>query len=901
MRKTRKTHQAHWLPKIGLWRLVKNTIQATALVVGLVALSYSPVLAATQTVTTTNDSGAGSLRDAIANAASGDSIVFAPSLSGQTIALSSRIEITLNLTITGGQVITLSGNDTTPIFDIDNGATVTLDGLTFVNGYNATLHGGAIVNSGNLTVTNSLFSDNEAGQNGGALFSDGTVTISDSSFINNVAGLRGGAIDNNGTMALTNGQISNNRAINGGGLGNSGTFTVETTQILNNTALNGAGGGIANSEGFTVTESTLSGNSASNGGGLYNSGEMTVERSTLAGNQAADGAGASNSGGLHLNNSTFSANIATNLGGALFNSVSVNLRNSTLTENEAPSGAGIYSNSNATYPTHTLIVNQASGDDCVGVVTSNSYNIDSDGSCSLEGTGDQPSQTLELGELADNGGPTQTHSIPSGSSAHNGGNTTCQASDQRGIERAQNTNCDIGAHELIVPTMTILGNSVPLTNGDDTPDVADDTNYGNVPIDEPKTTIFSITNSGEEDLVITDFDTTDPRFAAIGLPLVIPGNSTVELPIQFSPGETEEFTATLTITHNDPAQEPFVFTVMGTGVPAVDDPGTDDGSDDGSGSGDGSGTGDGSGSDDGSGVGIGAGSGGSAGFSAVPSESGGLGTYRTDPNSGCWQSDFLIGCVFFNSQRIDYATGGNHYLDVAEIVVQDNLVCLNVPAGYQISGYTLNQDPDRFVANTNCYQYDPITDFDVYRVDFAIIPVTGASGPNGDGSGTFASGSSDSGSGSAAERGAFFAQGATVSGAATPTETAVPPTQQPTEVPAEVISVTSTAYAVAVIQATEEAVAIAQATEEANPTRIAERLQQEQQELSIAATTRAEALVIQTPTYLEQEAAEIARTRRYFIQDVTLYILIGGSVIALGLLGGMAAQSMVHNRQEEEE
>ena len=65
------------------------------------AVPAEPVQAATHTVTNTNDSGAGSLREAIAAAASGDTITFNPSLAGQTIALSTQLDINKILTIDG--------------------------------------------------------------------------------------------------------------------------------------------------------------------------------------------------------------------------------------------------------------------------------------------------------------------------------------------------------------------------------------------------------------------------------------------------------------------------------------------------------------------------------------------------------------------------------------------------------------------------------------------------------------------------------------------------------------------------------------------------------------------------------------------------------------------------------
>src|SRR5262245_54361620 len=76
-------------------------------------------LPSTLTVLNTLDSGAGSLRDVIGHAKSGDMIVFAPSLDGQTITLTSdELAITKSLHIEGpgASLLTISGNDANRVF-----------------------------------------------------------------------------------------------------------------------------------------------------------------------------------------------------------------------------------------------------------------------------------------------------------------------------------------------------------------------------------------------------------------------------------------------------------------------------------------------------------------------------------------------------------------------------------------------------------------------------------------------------------------------------------------------------------------------------------------------------------------------------------------------------------------
>src|SRR5215471_19572295 len=91
----------------------------------------------TLTVLNTLDKGAGSLRDTITNSKSGDTIVFAPSLDGQSITLTSD-QLTINKSLDiegpGASLLAISGNDTFRVFDVSQGLTVTIAGLTLTHG-----------------------------------------------------------------------------------------------------------------------------------------------------------------------------------------------------------------------------------------------------------------------------------------------------------------------------------------------------------------------------------------------------------------------------------------------------------------------------------------------------------------------------------------------------------------------------------------------------------------------------------------------------------------------------------------------------------------------------------------------------------------------------------------------
>jgi hypothetical protein len=136
-------------------------------------------------VKNTNDSGNGSLRDVIACALDGETITFDPSLSGQTITLTTgEILINKNLTIQGlGKLnLTISGNypnmASSRIFHLIAGKALTIKDLSLKNA-TADPNGGAIFVEGDLTLQEVLLENNFEGlaSKGLTLVSPGTVTI----------------------------------------------------------------------------------------------------------------------------------------------------------------------------------------------------------------------------------------------------------------------------------------------------------------------------------------------------------------------------------------------------------------------------------------------------------------------------------------------------------------------------------------------------------------------------------------------------------------------------------------------------------------------------------------------------------------------------------------------------
>ena len=265
---------------------------------------------------------------------------------------------------------------------------------------------------------------------------------------------------------------------------------MQNSTLSGNTATTSTGGGIHNHPGTaTVQNSTLSGNSASlGGGGIYNWGTLTVQNSTLSGNSAMHGGGIYNynDGTATVRNSTLSGNSASLGGGGIWVRYSeLTVQNSTLSGNSAQYGGGIHNQDGTVTVQNSIVARHPTGEDCNGTLTSNGYNIESGTSCGFTGTGDLQnvsSGSLGLGELANNGGPTQTRALGAGSVAidhipvgaltanglaangvtANGCGVTV-TTDQRGAPRAGGTSttggtaCDVGAYEYAsTPTAIAL-------------------------------------------------------------------------------------------------------------------------------------------------------------------------------------------------------------------------------------------------------------------------------------------------------------------------------------------------------------------------------------------------------------------------------------------------------------
>lgn len=445
-----------------------------------------PVPATSIPVTNCNDSGAGSLRDAVNSAVDGDTIDMT-SLSCSTITLTTGSILTFanNLTLDGPGALSLTidgGNQYAPLLHVGSG-TLAINDLSVADGYKYS--------------TNAQTNPTK----GGCIYSTGTVSLSHSwvkycqaSSSNTTLGVKGGGIYGRNGVTLSYSNVTGNSASSsalyayGGGIYTQGFFTAVNSFVSGNTTTaatwaQGAGaevgsffggnvdGGSTIAKYSSISNNTASGGTGSLGSGLYTTGNLTLEFSLVAKNSGSYGAmhvltGSNVSYPFTILDSTISGNESTFGNAGLFlSNYPTRIANSTVTNNLVTTtatskyGAGVRV-SGTPLELQSSIISGNATDEGSGPMEDD---IGYSSSGSLSGANNLifisaltlPSDTIvgypQVAALSYNGGPTATHALlPESLAVDAGNNAAGLAYDQRGAgyPRTIGSSTDIGAFEL---------------------------------------------------------------------------------------------------------------------------------------------------------------------------------------------------------------------------------------------------------------------------------------------------------------------------------------------------------------------------------------------------------------------------------------------------------------------
>ncbi len=424
--------------------------------------------------------------------AAGGIVTFDCGASPATITVTAEVPVTVDTTLDGGNLVTLSGGGTTRILHIKSAWNVatpllTVQNLAFTGGYTTD-----IVNTKSTT------------QGGAAIFEDGgSLTVIHCNFTNNQCAstgqdVSGGAINGQGigTLIVEGSVFSNNSGSNGGAIGTQAeNVTVVNSTFTGNRATgsggnpgNGGDGGAMSYDGamnsWTMCGDVFSQNHANAQGGAlfrvaYTDEPTTVDRCTFDGNGVDMTTGIA--GGLYLENTTITMTATTishnaaNYGAGFWigHAAIANLTNVTIADNDANMGGGVWFADAVTGTFLNVTVSGNAGNGIfgggTGVVLQNTLvagnmagplegavNCDQThggAGANMEfpgGTGMPCTPTVldadpMLGPLQDNGGATQTMAPAAGSPAIGMG-TGCPPTDQRGHPRP--AMCTLGAYEV---------------------------------------------------------------------------------------------------------------------------------------------------------------------------------------------------------------------------------------------------------------------------------------------------------------------------------------------------------------------------------------------------------------------------------------------------------------------
>ena len=408
----------------------------TAALATLLGVCASDTIAATAPVTNCNDSGSGSLREAVTYVAeSGDTVDMTTLTCGVISLTTGAINVTQNdLTFSGPgrDLLTVTAQyQSDRVFNHSGTGTVGIERLNVTHGTvssaTGNVYGGCISSKGQVFLALSRVADCVARSSasfgfagGGGIYVANGVTILSSIVTNNTAlgtfSSLGGGVESFGTLNIYNSVLTENYAVGGGGLSASGSANTS----------------------FSIDNSVISGNLAAlDGAGVYvssfpSTARVSISNSTIANNaqigstaflQGTVGGGVSVAyAPIVFQNDTIAFN-SSRSGGA-----GITLSGGGATDFTARFESTIVSNNTTAGVANDLVfVNGASiGPSANNLVYSASSALPADfglpeGTCPL------------LAPLADNGGPTQTMALHTSSPAIGSGNDSGGfATDQRG-------------------------------------------------------------------------------------------------------------------------------------------------------------------------------------------------------------------------------------------------------------------------------------------------------------------------------------------------------------------------------------------------------------------------------------------------------------------------------------
>ncbi len=335
-----------------------------------------------------------------------------------------------------------------------------------------------------LTLVSSVVSDNTAADDGGGVYMDSVneavvSTIVNSRIDSNAAGGDGGGVYKNGASPLSivassisdnvgQGQNGGGLAVEGGSLLPSVGVTVSDSTIARNRMLTGDGGGISNEaqgrlailrSAIVDNEVTGAGGVSGLGGGIYSNqtnSRVTVENSTISGNHAQSNGGGTynnNASQMTLTHTTITGNVADLQGGGVYALATTSLRGAVIAGNTA---------------NHPVNARQHNCGGLPALFNDLGANFTNDANAICP-AGFTVSPSINLGPLADNGGPTATHALLPGSVAIDAVPGCGLATDQRGVPRP--AACDAGAWDgdVVVPLVGFVTSASTVDESAGTP------------------------------------------------------------------------------------------------------------------------------------------------------------------------------------------------------------------------------------------------------------------------------------------------------------------------------------------------------------------------------------------------------------------------------------------------